>query len=338
MTYSQIVNAAPEAKLSFQDGSHALVQTRRIVQDMLPDDATGFFIRQLTELEPKLYEVLYKNLMGMKLFPVSSAYNIAAENILFQVVDYRGKSRTVANYNVADFPKASSLMKQLSVPVRGEGSSFSYNVQDLRAAAMANQPLDQMQATAARRAIEQGVNILIWFGDIETGRVGALTDPDVPYGTVPADGAGNTTQFMNKTGIQILRDLNNLISGIRIASGGIFNPTTLVLPIKQYSYIAQTPFAPQFIGDSILNVFNRNNPGVTVEHAEELSGTSSKTLGNDVMIAFEKDIELSTVALPVPFEMFPPFYDGIEYTIRCHARTAGMIIRQPISMNIMEGI
>lgn len=306
--------------------------------DALSDDLTGFFIRQLTDIETTFYEVLYAPLKGMSLFPQSSSYNIAAENILFQVWDYRGKSRTVANSDVDDFPEADVLLKQLSVPVKAEGARFSYTIDDLRAAAMANQPLDQMKAQAARKVIEQGINRIIWDGDIDTGRVGVLTDPDVPYGTVAADGTGASTKFADKTGQQIYRDLRIAIQEVFINSNGLFTADTLVLPPEQYEYIASIPFAEQYRANSILEALKLNFPRLNIEYAVELKGASSITPTNDVMIAYQKKMEYACLALPIPFEMFPPQMTALKYAVLCRARTAGMIIRQPISMNIKEGI
>jgi len=349
-TYTQLSNTAPAWKGVFLDSNGKFLGenhngkqfisavAQMAFNDALSDDLTGYFIRQLTDIETAFYEVLYVPLKGMQLFPASSAYNIAAENILFQVWDYRGQSRTVANYAVEDFPESDVLLKQLSVPVKGEGAKYSYTIQDLRASAMANQPLDQMKAQAARRTIEQGMNRIVWNGDIDTGRVGILTDPDVPYGSVPSDGTGSTTQFINKSGQQIYRDLCTIVREIEVNSGGLFKPNTLVLPVNQYRYIEQKPFAESFMGTSVLTYFKQNNAGINVEYAEELKGASSTTPGNDVMIAYEKKMEYSCIAMPIPFEMFPPQMTALKYSVLCHARTAGMIIRQPISMNIKEGI
>ena len=311
-----------------------------VYNDALSDDLTGFFIRQLTEIEPTFFQVLYKTLNGMTLFPSSSAYNIAAENILFQVWDYRGEARTIANYDVDDFPEADAVVKQLSVVVKGEGAGFSYTIQDLRAAKMANQPLDQMKTQAAQRTIEQKVNKVIWHGDALTLRVGVLTDPDVPYGSVPADGTGSSTTFAKKTGVQIYRDLCDCVREISDNSAGIFQADTLVLPAKQYKYIEQKLLSDTspYQGYSVLSAFKLNNPKVTVLMAEELKAASSITPNNDVMIAYEKNPLYSTIAIPISFEMFPPQLQGMRYKIPCHARLAGMIIRQPLSMNIKEGI
>jgi len=346
---TEIRDVAPSVKGLFIDENDTRVHSireniratlRGQFNDALSDDLTGFFIRQLTEIETTFYERLYKPLKGMTLFPSSSAYNVAAENILFQVWDYRGKARTIANFDMQDFPEADVLLKQLSVPVKGEGASFSYTIQDLRAAQMANQPLDQMKAQAARRTIEQKINQIIWLGDSMTTRVGVLSDPDVPYGTVPADGTGTTTPFANKTGAQIYRDLCTCVREVSTNSGGIFHANTLVMPVKQYDYITQKLLSDTspFQGYSVLSAFKLNNPGVNVEFAEELSGASSITPTNDVMIAYEKNPLYATIAIPIPFEMFPPQLHGMKYSILCHARLAGMIIRQPLSLNIKEGI
>jgi hypothetical protein len=347
-TFTELTNTPPQWAGLFLDSQGKPVeaqQSKSIMQqakvnfsDALSDDLTGYFIRQLTDIETTFYEVLYLPLKGMTLFPASSAYNIAAENILFQVWDYRGQARDLPNYPTDDYPESDVLLKQLSVPVRSTGNSFSYSIQELRASAMANQPLDQMKQIAARRVLEQRINKIIWTGDINTGRVGVLTDPDVPYGTVPADGAGGTTQFVNKTGQQIYRDISKCIQGVFENSDGLFVADTLVLPPSQYETIARTPFAEQYRANSILEGLKMNFPGLNIEYAAELKGASSITPSNDVMIAYQKKMEFCCHAIPIPFEMLPPQQVAMKYKVYCHARTAGMIIRQPISLNIKEGV
>ncbi len=343
------VNEAPKARPLFLDANderifkiaNFLKETLRPnvnFNDSLADNLTGFFIRELSEIETRMYEVLYKKLTAMTLFPRGTAANIGAERLIFNVVDWRAEAKTIADFAVKDFPRVSILLKQLAVPIASEGNSFGYTIQDLRAAAMANRPLDQMLANAARKGVEQRLNKILWFGDSYTTRVGVLTDPDVPIGAVPGDGSSGSTKFVDKTGQQILRDLQDAVNGVGNATGNEIEADNLVLPAIQYNYINSTPFAPQFQGKSILAFFKENKPGVTVSVAEELKNSSPLTPGESVMIAFNKNIDYAASCIPIPFEMFPPQMEGLGYTVLCHARTAGMIIRQPLSINIKEGI
>lgn len=309
---------------------------RQVLNDSLGPDATGFFIRQLTEIETKLYNVLYKPLKGVQLFPISSAYNKGTEHILYNVADFVGKAKIIANAPVKDFPRVDVKLAQKSSKVVSVGDSFAYSIQDLRAAAMASQPLDTMKSNAARMSIEQAVNILIWGGYPEAGITGVLNNSDVPSGAVPADGTGGSTKFSAKDPQKILRDLNKIVSEIFVSSGGIHRATHLILPPEQYAYIQLTPYASGFWGVSILETFQKNNPGVTVDFANELTGVG--TLGADVMLAFERSVDNCVITLPVPFEMFPPQLTGMEYEVNCHARCGGAVIRYPLSLNIKEGI
>lgn len=309
---------------------------RQVLNDSLGPDASGFFIRQLTEIETKLYEMLYKPLKGISLFPVSSAYNKGTEHILYNVADFVGKAKIIANAPVKDFPRTDVKLAQRSTKVASIGASYAYSIQDLRAAAMASQPLDTMKANSARISIEQAVNVLIWSGYPEAGLYGVLTNTDVPSGAVPNDGTGGSTKFADKDTKQILRDLNKVVAEIFDNTGGVHRATHLILPPEQYNYIKMTPYATGFWGFSILNAFQQNNPEITVDFANELKGIG--TAGADVMLAFERSTDNCCITLPVPFEMFPPQLTGMEYEVNCHARCGGALIRYPLSLNIKEGI
>jgi hypothetical protein len=128
--------------------------------------------------------------------------------------------------------------------------------------------------------------------------------------------------------------LNEIVTN----SKGIFRANTLVLPPQQYEFIATQPYAEDYRGISILTELLSNFPGLKVEYAVELQGASSITPSNDVMIAYEKNVEYACHALPLPFEILEGARSGVEFQFLGHARTAGVIIRQPLSLIIKEGI
>ena len=311
---------------------------RTILNDTLGANDTGFFIRQLTEIEAQIFEILYKPLKGLQLFQTSPTYNPGAEHVLYHTIDYIGKAKIIANAPVNDFPRADIKMAQQFTKIASVGDSYAYSINDLRAAAMANQPLDALKAQAARTAIEQGINELIWSGYAEANIYGVLTNPDIPSGSVPNDGSGASTKFIDKTPVQILRDLSTILREIFEYSGGIHMPTNLVLPPEQYAYIKQTPYATAFSGTSILAIFEQNNPNVKMDFANELKGAGGG--GVDIMLAFTNNAQVRTheIILPIPFEQFPPQLTGMEYEIICHARCGGVAMHYPRSFNIKEGV
>jgi hypothetical protein len=311
---------------------------RQIILDTLGDNATGFFIRQLTEIEALLYETLYKPLKGLQLFETSPKYNAGTENVLYNIVDYVGKAKIIANDPVDDFPTAGVKLAQKIAKIASVGDSYDYSVNDLRAAAMANQSLDTLKAQAARTAIEQAINELIWAGYPEANIYGVLNNPDVPLGSVPADGSGGSTKFIDKTPVQILRDMSAAVREIFTFSGGVHSATNLVLPPNQFEYIKQTPYATAFLGTSILAYFQQNNPDVKVDFANELVGVGDT--GEDYMVAFTDNsvVKVSEILLPIPFEQFPPQLVGLKYKVFCHARCGGVAMHYPKAFNIKEGI
>lgn len=128
-----------------------------------------------------------------------------------------------------------------------------------------------------------------------------LDNPNIGNYTVAADGAGgagSSTKFKDKTAVQILRDMNGIINSVSKQTNDVENPNTLVLPPDQYNYIASTPYS-DIVADSILSVFKRNNPDVTVLKANELAGAGVG--GLDMMIAYVKDADHQTLEVPLPF-------------------------------------
>ena len=218
------------------------------------------------------------------------------------------------------------------------GAAYGYTMQDLRRAAMARKPLTARKAIAVRRALDEYVNRIAFHGDAKHGVVGLLDNPNIGHYTVAADGAGGTgssTKFKDKTAVQILRDMNGIINSVSKQTNDVENPNTLVLPPDQYNYIASTPYS-DVVADSILSVFKRNNPDVTVLKANELAGAGVG--GLDMMIAYVKDADHQTLEVPLPFTQHTIQQKGLEFEVPCEVRTAGVLIYYPLSMNKASGI
>jgi hypothetical protein len=304
--------------------------------DGLPMDATGFFLRQLTAIEQNLNQWIYATLQGLKLFPVDSNYNVGTEYYIYRMIDHTGKAKVVSNGTIGDIPRVATKAQEVRGKIVSIVAGFGYTVQEIRAAAMAMINLDEQESYAAKTTIEQAVNQLVWLGDIDSGIYGILNHPGVPIGFVPADGTGLNTEFATKTPEQIYRDISNMINDMKTFTKGVETPDTVVLPIKQFSYINTTIYS-NLMGYTILEFLRRNLPEIKRwEAAAELEGVG--TGGSDVMLGFVTNPMKSKIVMPVPFEMFPPQLRNMEYTIDCHARCGAASVRYPLSINIKEGI
>lgn len=311
---------------------------------MLPDivnsprldaDQTIYFARELEHIKAKSYDVRYAELKARSLIPVSNEAGPGAESITYYQYDMFGIAKILGSY-AKDLPRADVRGKKFTAPVESLGTSYGYTLQDIRAAAMANKPLEQRKANAARRAVEQQVNTIALFGNADFGLPGFLTNPNIPAVAVVNDGTGAVTVWSAKTPDQILRDMNNLVNGVIALTKGAETPSTLLMPITQYTYIASTPRS-QYSDKTILEYFLENNPFIKeADWVNELKGAGPG--GTDMMVAYRRDPDALSLELPQEYEQLPVQEVGLEFLIPCHARICGTIIYYPLSVSIGYGI
>lgn len=300
-------------------------------------DAAGdiFFARQLEFIQSKVYEFEYPAFKAFEFIPINYDIPPGAEFVTSTGFQSVGRARVINSY-ADDLPEAGLLGIQLTNPVISIGSSYRYSHQEIRAARFANISLPMRQAEAARRANDQLINDLALAGDPATGMTGLINNPGVPTVTVPADGTGASTLWINKTPEQILRDMNLVVNQIVVNSNGVEMPDTLLLPLAQYTLIASTPRSINS-DTTILQYFLLNNPFIrTVSWIPQLAGAG--VAASNVMIAFERNENKLAMQIAMPFTQYAPQERNLEFVVNCESRYGGVTVYYPLSMIIGEGI
>ena len=212
----------------------------RIDSTHLDANENIFFARQLEYIMAQTYDVVYPEYKAMRLFPVSTEAGAGAESITYRQFDRVGMMKVISNYSDG-LPRVNVKAKEFTTPVRPLGSSYGYNIDEVRAARFANKPLEMLEAEAARQAYEQAVNQIAFFAypDDKTwgGLTGLLYQPNVTVGSA-AVGAwlgGSTTPD------QIIADMNKAVSDMIKLTKGVEMPDTILLPLAQWAYIFSTP-------------------------------------------------------------------------------------------------
>lgn len=300
-------------------------------------DAGGdiFFARQLEFIQAKIYEYEYPALKSFQLIPINYDVPAGAEYVTATQFQAVGRARIIDSY-ADDLPESGVLGTQLTNPVQGIGTSYRYSHQEIRAAQMANLSLSLRLAEAARRANDQMVDNLAFFGNPAVGMTGLLNNPNVPTQTVPADGTGTSTEWTTKSPDQILRDMNLIVNQVVVQSNEVEMPNALLLPLAQYTLIASTPRSSTS-DTTILNYFLMNNPFIReVIPVPKLAGAGED--GVDIMVAYEKNENKLEMQIPLPFTQYAPQERNLEFIIPCESRFGGVSIYYPLSLIIGEGI
>jgi hypothetical protein len=300
----------------------------------LDSNESMFLQRQLDYIKQQTYDIKYAELKARKLIPVSSEADPGAERIFYRQYDQSGIAKIISNY-ADDLPDADVSGKEYYATVKTLGSSYKYNLQEMRAATYGNVPLEQRRANAARRAIAQKENRLAFFGDVKSGLVGLIGAPNVTSVTIPNDGTGTSKLWTTKTPDQILRDMNLVANTVVSTSLGVEIPDTLLLPLAQYNYVASTARSANS-DTTILNYFLQNNPYVKqVEWVNELYHATTTI---DRMYAYRRSPEVLTLEIPSDFEQLEMQIRNLVYKIPCIERFGGVLIYYPLAIAYGDGL
>lgn len=297
---------------------------------------SAFFARQLEEIRGRSYDLKLIELKARMLIPVDNSVPPGADAVTYRQYTAGGVAKLVASYS-DDFPRADIFGKEFTVHPKSLGSSYGYNVQEIRAAQMTGLPLEQRRANAARRAIEEKIDKMGQVGDADTDCLGLLNQPTTTTFTVP-NGANNATAWTTKTPSEILSDMNGIANAIVSNTKEVEHPDTLLLPIDQYLLVSILPFSAQNASNvTVLEMFLKNNPWVSeVEPWYALKGAGAGA--TDRMVCYKRDPDHLMLVIPQEFEQFPPQVKGMEFVVPCHARCAGIQVPYPLSIAYGDGI
>lgn len=276
-----------------------------------------FLKEQLNHVLSQAFQENFPALKARTFIPVNRSIPPAAETISTRIWDSYGEAK-VLNPNADDFPSVSIGQREAFAAIKSLGCFFEYSVMDLRRSQLAGSGLDARLATAARQTIEAKIDKLAVNGDDKVGIKGLCNNELIPS-QILQKWFNDKGEALKKPE-QILSDINQLISSIAEDTNNILLPDTLLLPVKHFAYLAQTPYS----GHSqvtILNYLLSNNPYI--------KNVDSWVHLKDKCILYPRTPQALEMYLPLEFEMLEPQQIGMNIRIHCHARFGGVQIYTP---------
>jgi hypothetical protein len=294
-----------------------------------------YFNRQLEAIRAGSYDIKYEELKARNLVPVDNSLGNHVDTVTYRQYDRVGVAKFISNY-ADDLPRADVLGKEFKSSVRSMGSSYGYNLQEIRTSRAAGAGLDQKRANAARRAIEELIEATAKTGHSPTGLLGLLNQPNAQVFTVPADGTGSSALFVNKTPDQVVRDLCAIQFKVVETTKEQEIPTTLLLPLSVFHSISVRRMGDGS-DETILSYFLKISP--YVKEVVPWSGLETAGSGGTKrMVCYKKSPDALQLIIPQEFEQLPPETRGMEYVTNCHARCGGVVMYYPLSMAYGDGI
>ena len=134
--------------------------------------------------------------------------------------------------------------------------------------------LDRYLSEGVRLVYDKHMDANTYIGFSAYGTTGLINNPNVAAGTVVV-GAGGTTEWNTKTPVEILADVNTLLTTAWASAGYDEDaiPNHMLIPFEQYGYLATTLISSA--GDkSILKYLQENNLAAVKGVTLFIGGTS----------------------------------------------------------------
>ena len=318
---------------------------------------TAFFLRDLTEVMGRTFDIKYPDLKARQILPVFTGVDPGAEGYVWRQFDRTGAAKVIDSYG-ADLPESEVVANEFQSRCLSLGASYSYSIQDLRKARMAGIPLETRKALAARRSMEHAIEQIAFFGLAQVPGTGAsqamqfvpasqsTSDPMAMYGftNFPGLTVSTTTNDWTQptTSVStIVSDFNKMFLTVIQNSKGVHTPDTVVFPLSLWSQLSTTARSTTFTDDSVLQYLQKENPwlrNVMWSTMLETAGLKqdNTTPGPRIMI-LERNEENLQLVIPQEFEQLPPQMINLMFKIPCHMRIGGLRVSYPKSILALDG-
>jgi len=302
------------------------------------DAATGlaFLLSQLTYLESKMFEKMYKAITYNLIIPVTNEAGEWAESVTYFFMDGRAVAEFVGTKSL-NVPIAEIGTDKITVPVELGATGYEYSDEELRQAIQLKRPLPQVKSNTARRAYEELAQRVAMSGDTTHNLPGFINNTNVTAASVVNPGSG--TEWVNKTPGQILFDINDFMGDIFVDTLQVEKPTKLLLPTSQWNYIAGTPRSDQS-DTTILQWLINNSPYLSSDSdivpVSELASAGAGA--TDRMMAYDMDVDKVVMHVPMPLRFTEPQRKGRGCEVPGEFKLGGIEFRYPGSARYADGI
>lgn len=298
------------------------------------DDAQSLFIaRELTHIRAQILQVKKATLNAFNVFPVQTDVPEGADTAVQKVYDSVGVAAIISNF-ADDLPRVDLLAKEEVARVRYVGGAYGYSYKELKNAQMIGVNLNTDKGAAVKRAVDTKLNRIAWNGVDGDPHSGFLSNENINEFVLPADGTESSTKLRDKTEEQILRDLNDFVNSVRVATNYEETVNTLLLPPEVHAFLSTKRLSDT--SRTLMEYFRAAHPEITrVMSVGELAGAGDD--GKDVMVAGYFDAGYIKFEIPVRFRQLPIQYRNMEFVVNCFATTLGVTINIPFAFVKSEG-
>jgi len=295
------------------------------------DKAIMFKPEDLNAIDNTIYEVKAEELKARQLFNLKTNISPGAETHSYDVITRSGAAKILAP-GADDIPLVETDMERHTIDIYSVAVGFRVGIQEMRNAQMTGRSIDTTKAGVARRAIAEKENKIAWLGDPDYNIMGVLNTTGIQTFTLPTNEGGTSTNWADKTGMEILADLRAAKKKVNDLPG--HKVDTLVLTNDGYEAL-QAPVS-DYDTRPLLQYINEAGWFNTIEQAPELSGAGDGD--TDCFLMYDSSAEVSELLIPMDIMRHDEEYSFPHMKVPLEERTGGVIIRYPQAFVRADGI
>jgi len=290
----------------------------------MPQDLGVFAKRQLESVRDQVYEKDLEPLTGYEYFPQRTDAEEFAEYYVIRQYDRVGYSRWQNELaGGGEYPRADVVVDEDQFPLHSHVCAYGYTRDEMLRSQQHGLDLELKRASAARRAVRQKNDHVMFFGDESVGLFGAVNYPGTPR-----------VYFSNVVGTNtsaatIIEEITALIDTPNEVTKNTSEVDVVGFPTDIYNHIRKRN-ANNGTDTTILQylrdvVYDGN---IDMVKMPELSEAGPN--GEDIIFAFRDDTETWGHTLARPFNQGPSQQDHWCWEVPCESKTGGVSADFPL--------
>ena len=282
------------------------------IPNLNTDEQGLIFARDLISMSNDDYMEEMPAPVALTMFAQEPGISEGAKWAGYRMYSAAGMAKIMAAYGT-DMPMMSAKGREFFALMYDIGLGYGYTYSDVLAAAMSGTPLDNILALNTREAHERTVSNLIWRGNKEFQIIGFIEHPNIPL--VAVAGAWATAD-----GDKICDDVSAIIAAVN--STKIYEVNEFHMPSKAWSRIQGLRLSGTL--GTVLSFLRTSYPEVSFRKNSDLDD-------DGICIALANNRRHFAQATPILFRQLPVQRSGLDLSIPCLSKTAGVIVRAPLA-------
>lgn len=282
------------------------------IPNLNTDEQGLIFARDLISMSNDVYMEEMPAPVALTMFAQEPGISEGAKWAGYRMYSAAGMAKIMAAYGT-DMPMMSAKGREFFALMYDIGLGYGYTYSDVLAAAMSGTPLDNILALNTREAHERTVSNLIWRGNKEFQIIGFIEHPNIPL--VAVAGAWATAD-----GDKICDDVSAIIAAVN--STKIYEVNEFHMPSKAWSRIQGLRLSGTL--GTVLSFLRTSYPEVSFRKNSDLDD-------DGICIALANNRRHFAQATPILFRQLPVQRSGLDLSIPCLSKTAGVIVRAPLA-------